>query len=116
MYMTSRPRKPRPKPKQPQYRKTFIRHWREYRGLTLERLADRLGTTHASLSRIERGRQPYGQALLEAIAEALQTDTASLLIRNPQDPDGIWSIWDEAKPAERSMIVDIAKRVIKTGT
>jgi transcriptional regulator with XRE-family HTH domain len=102
--------------KKPQFHPSYIRQWRENRGLTLEQLADRVGTTHASLSRIERGMQPYGQPLLEAIAEALQTDPASLLVRNPQDPDGIWSIWDRAQPGERRMIVDIAKTLIKTGT
>lgn len=99
-----------------QYRRTYIREWREYRGLTLEHLADRVETTHASLSRIERGLQPYSQTLLEALAGALQTDEASLLIRNPNDPEGIWSVWDNAQPGERKMIVDIAKTVVKTGT
>lgn len=112
MYM----RKVQPRFRRPQYRPTFIRQWREFRGLTLEQLADRVGTTHASLSRIERGKQPYVQPLLEAIAEALMTDPASLIIRNPQDPEGIWSVWDQAKPGERQMIVDIARTVVKTGT
>ncbi len=99
-----------------QYRRTFIRQWREFRNLTLEQLADRIGTTHASLSRIERGLQPYSQPTLEALAEALMTDAASLLMRDPSDPDGIWSIWEQAKPGERRMIVDLAKTVTKTGT
>lgn len=98
------------------FRVTKIRQWREHRGLTLEQLADRIGTTHASLSRIERGLQPYTQPMLEAIAEALQTDPASLIMRDPTDPEGIWSVWDQAKAGERRMIVDIAKTVVKTGT
>lgn len=100
----------------PKYKLTFLRQWREYRNLTLERLADRVGTTHASLSRIERGKQPYGQELLEALADALQTDPASILIRDPSDPEGIWSIWDQAKPAQRRQIVEIAQTLLKTGT
>ena len=98
------------------HRRTFIRDWRQSRGLTLEQLANRIGITHASLSRIERGLQPYSQPLLEAIAHALQTDPASLLTRDPTDPEGIWSIWDRAKPGERRQIVEIAKTLIKTGT
>lgn len=105
-----------PRFRTPQYRRTFIRQWRKLRGLTLEQLADRVGTTHASLSRIEGGKQPYSQPLLEAIAEALQTDVASLLIRDPSDPEAIWSVWDQAKPAERRQIVEIAKTLIKTGS
>ena len=97
---------------------TFIRQWRAHRGLTIEALADRVATklgrfTHASLSRIERGKQPYSQPILEALADALRTDTWSLLHRDPTDPDGIWSIWDQAKPAQRKMIVDIAKTLLK---
>jgi transcriptional regulator with XRE-family HTH domain len=106
------------KPKPPQFRRqfapTFIRQWREHRGLTLEQLASRIGTTHASLSRVERGLQPYNQPLLEAVAEALRTDAASLIMRNPADPEGIWSVWDNAKPAERRQIVEIAKTLLKT--
>jgi transcriptional regulator with XRE-family HTH domain len=98
------------------FRPTFIRQWRGFRGLTLEALAGRVGTTHATLSRMERGLTPYSQPLLEAIAEALSTDAASLLMRNPEDPEGIWSVWDQAKPGERRMIVDIARTVLKTGT
>jgi transcriptional regulator with XRE-family HTH domain len=92
---------------------TFLRRWREHRGLTLEALAERVGTTHASLSRLERGLQPYAQDLLERIAKALQTDAASLLMRDPNDPEGIWSVWDRAKPNERRQIVEIAKTLIK---
>lgn len=99
-----------------QFRRTFIRQWRDHRGLTLERLADRVGMTAGNLSQLERGNQGYTQNTLEALAEALQTDVASLLMRNPQDSEALWSIWDQAKPAERQMLVDIAKTVVKTGT
>lgn len=103
------------------YRRTFIREWRKHRVISLERLADRVGEkiggfTHASLSRIERGLQPYSQPILEAIADALQTDVASLIMRDPLDPEGMWSIWDQAEKTERKMIVDIAKTIVKTGT
>lgn len=103
-------------PKKRQFRRTFIRQWREHRGLTLEQLADRVEMTPSYLSMFERGQRGYTQNTLEALAEALQTDAASLLMRDPTDDDAVWSIWDKAKPAERRMIVDIAKTVTKTGT
>ena len=109
-------RKVTPRFKQPVYTLTFVRQWRESRGLTLEQLAERVGVTHATISRLERGLTPYQQPLLEEIAEALNTDVASLLMRNPEEPEAIWSIWDQAKPGEKRMIVDLAKTVIKTGT
>jgi len=104
-----------PRPKR-QYRRLFIREWRKHRGLTLQQLADRIGTTHATLSRLERGLQPYSQGLLEAIADALMVDVADLHVRDPSDPDGIWSIWELAKPAQRRQIVEIARTLLATGT
>jgi transcriptional regulator with XRE-family HTH domain len=106
----------RPRFKKPKYRPTFIRQWRTYRQLTLQQVADRVGTTHATLSRIERGVQPYNQPLLEQIATALQTDPASLLIRNPTDPEAIWTIWENAGPGARKQIRAIAETIAKTGT
>lgn len=119
---------PRPKAKD-EPKRTYIREWRNSpknaagRKLTLEELAERLteaqglSITHTSLSRIERGKQPYSEPVLMALAaELTRGDVASLLIRNPDDPEGIWSIWDRAKPGERRMIVDIAHTILKTGT
>ena len=97
--------------------KNYIREWRKFRGnLTLERLADRVGTSHATLSRIERGLQPWNETLLRAISEALDTDVVNLLIRDPTDPEGIWSLWDTAKASDRQKIVETAKIILKTGT
>jgi transcriptional regulator with XRE-family HTH domain len=104
-------RKPLPRPR---FRRTFIKQWREHRGLNQEQLAERLEMTQSHLSMLENGKRGYTQETLEAIAEALQTDVASLLMRNPLEGDAIWSIWDRAKPSERQMIVDIAKTVTKT--
>lgn len=97
---------------------TYIRQWREHRGLSLERLADRLGTTKASLSRIERGLQPYSQPTLEALAAALACEPADLLMRNPTDPEGIWSIWDRIPERQRATAVAVLRAMLtdKTGT
>ena len=94
----------------------FLREWRKHRGYSQEQLAEMIGTTHATLSRIERGLLPYNQPFLERAAEMLMCEPADLLVRNPQDPEGIWSIWDNAKPGQRRQIVEIAKTLLKTGT
>lgn len=99
-----------------QRRRTFFRQWREFRGLTQEQLAGRLETSVASISRIESGTQPYTQDVLEALAEALMTDPASLIMRNPDEPEAMWSIWDQAKEGERALIEQLARSVVKTGT
>lgn len=103
-------------PQKPRFRPTFIKQWREHRHLNQEQLAERLEMTQSHLSMLENGKRGYTQETLEAVAHALQTDVASLLMRNPAEDDAIWSIWDQAKPGERRMIVEIAKTVTKTGT
>lgn len=73
-------------------KRTYIRAWREKRGYTLDDMIGRLETiglkiTGASLSRIERGIQPYSQDVLEAIAGALNVDVADLVENDPNVPE-----------------------------
>ena len=111
----------------------FLRQWRKSLDLTLEAVAERvellsasrsiddpdlrpISMTHATLSRIERGKIPYNQHLLELLAEIYQTDPASLIIRDPSDPDPLWSIYDTLQPVERRQVVEMAKVLKRTGT
>lgn len=73
------------------YKRTYIREWRQKRGLSLRQLADRLEAepggdpvlSHASIGRIETGKQPYSQPILEAIAKALGVSVAQLIEMHP---------------------------------
>lgn len=110
----------------------FLRQWRDFRRLSLEAVAEKImllsaerasdgggrarTMTHATLSRIERGKLPYNQHLLELLADIYGTDVASLLVRNPSNLEAIWSIWDELKPLERHQLVEMAKVIKRTGT
>lgn len=91
----------------------FIREWRKAQDLTLEKLAERVGMTHGTLSRIERGKTAYTQPVLEALAEALGTDPASLIMRDPSKP-GIWDIWDQIAPAERDQAIKVLEAFKKS--
>src|SRR5579859_1628556 len=95
-------------------RPTFIKEWRIYRGLTQEQLAERLETSKTTISELESGNRGYTQDGLEAIAEALGTDPASLLMRRPGQ-DEIWSVWEQAKPGQKTQIIEVVKTIIKTG-
>lgn len=111
------PRKARPNPK-PTRRPTFIRSWRKYRGLTLAQMQDHLETLHGieisegQLSRIENGKSPYAQDMLEAIADVLQTEPASLIMRDPARQE-FWSVYDTLDPVQRKQVVDYADFIRK---
>jgi len=95
------------------WRRLFVREWREHRGMTQEQLAERAGMTTASLSRIERGLQPYHQGTLDALAGALHCDPVDLLTRNPLDPEAPWLIWERLKPAQRKQAIRLLKALVE---
>jgi transcriptional regulator with XRE-family HTH domain len=104
---------PHPKPKKPRH---FIREWRKHRGYTQERLAEMVGVSDGAISQLERGDTSYTQPMLEALAEALMCEPADLIIRNPLDPEGIWSIWDKASTGQKRVAIEIIRGVMRTGT
>ena len=107
------------------YRKTYIKEWREKRGLSLRRLADRLENTpggdllisHSSIGRIEKGQQPYSQPILEAIATALGVPASMLLEVNPEMDGDVIDITlrlKKAPPEVRRQAIDILEALLKT--
>lgn len=72
--------------------RTYLKEWRKYRHLTQDQVIDRLviheddllPKTAASLSRIENGKQPYSQRILEALSDIYSCEPWELLGRNPQ--------------------------------
>lgn len=81
--------------------RAFLREWRNHRGLTLEDVADQIGMTHGNLSRIERGLQPYDEECLEGLARVYKCSPIDLLSRNPNDPEGLWAIWDNLREPQK---------------
>jgi len=94
-------------------RKTFIRQWRQHRGLTLQGLADRLDMTPSHFSMLERGIRGYTQDTLEKVSSALQVDVGSLLTRDPMEPPDLAAIWQKAKPAQRKKILEMTRSMVK---
>lgn len=95
----------------------YIREWRRHRGLTLEKLAERIGMSHQNLGKIERYIVPYNQVLLELLATELRCEPADLIMRDPSQPAALWSIYDQLTPVQRetalAMLQGLAQR---TGT
>ena len=94
-----------------EHRAHFIREWRQHRHMTQDQLAERIGMNRAYLSKIESGKRRYDQPFLEAAAVALQCQPADLIMRNPTDPEGIWSLWETLRPTERRQVIEVAKAI-----
>lgn len=65
--------------------KHFLKQWREFRHISQEEAADRVGMSRSNLSKIESGEVPYNQDLIERLAEAYGCELADLLTRDPNE-------------------------------
>lgn len=88
MNETARKRAPAKKPRK-SYKRTFVREWREFRGLSQEQLAERIGLQAPALSYLERGQSAYTQGTMERLAVALDTTVPALLTVDPANQDDI---------------------------
>jgi transcriptional regulator with XRE-family HTH domain len=97
----------------------YLRAWRKFRGYTLEHVAEHVGMTHQNLGKIERGRVPYNETLLDILADFYRTDRGSLIMRDPSRPDPIWSIYDTLPAPKRveleRELAPTIERLKKTG-
>lgn len=119
---TAMPRKARPNPK-PKRSPTFIRDWRKYRRVTLEKLSDMLSMqleveiSDGQLSRIERGESPYTQDTLEALARVLDTTPSHLLNIDPNRPaQQPLSDFLGLPPEKQRQAIALVQALDKTGT
>lgn len=60
---------------------------------------DPMGQGH--LSKLENGKLPYTQPLLEQIADALMCSPGDLLMRNPMQDSLVWSLWEKLGESQR---------------
>lgn len=95
------------------YRPSFIRQWREFRGLSLDKVVAQLPLdekgepmlSKTSLSRMELGKQPYSQPNLEALAVVLECSPGDLITRDPADTQAVWAIWETLGPSEKEQAI-----------
>lgn len=105
----------------PLYQRTFIKAWREFREMSQEELAEKVaeylleneisekGYTYASIGRMENGRIPYSQPIMEGISKALGVSVATLITTPPPkpgdplppDPETLLRVWNEGRKASR---------------
>lgn len=96
--------------------RTFIRAWREYRKLSQEQMAGRVEMSRENYSRIENGKVPYNQDILEMAAVALNCSTSDLLERDPRIDDGVnelRSLLASASEPDRRRIIAVVKTLLE---
>lgn len=100
-------------PKHPPNR---IREWRRHRGLTLEQLAELVGSNNQTIGRYERGERSVTIDVLLQLAPALGCKPADLL----PDPESILSDEErrlirasaELSPEDRAVLLRIAQTLV----
>jgi transcriptional regulator with XRE-family HTH domain len=92
----------------------FFREWRERKQLTQEQLADRLGTTKATVSRMENSESQYNRGYLEALAEALDIDDPAKLLHHPDRPSPD-DLLRNATPEQRARAISVIEALLKAG-
>lgn len=95
----------------------YFKEWRKHRHYTQEQVIERLSEiddplvpkTAASLSRVENGKQPYTQRIVEALADVYQCEPDHLIGRNPEMAGEVIDLWARLTEIERRQ----AKAVIE---
>lgn len=95
----------------------YLQIWREYRGMTQEKLAEMAGTTGSVISMLEAGERGLSAKWLRKLAPLLDTTPGHLLDLDPRELDNdVIDIWATASSRQRAQIVQIAKTIVHTGT
>lgn len=100
----------------------YLREWRRKRGYTQEQVISRLialddpqlPTTAASLSRLENGKQPYSERILEALAEIYDTEPGYLISRNPLKEGEVAFMFDQLNAQQKAQALAIIEALSKT--
>jgi transcriptional regulator with XRE-family HTH domain len=74
----------RKRPTSIELKRTYLREWREFRGYSLQEVADYLGVYPSSLSRIELAQSPYDQIWLQQLSAKYNCSIIALLTKPPK--------------------------------
>ena len=94
----------------------YLKEWRKHRHMTQDQVVERLGLfddpllpkTGASLSRLENGKQPYSQRIIEALADLYNCEPHQLIGHNPEKEGEVIDLLAVLSESEREQ----AKRII----
>lgn len=96
----------------------YLKAWRDRRRMTLEELAEAIGTSASVIGYLESGERGLSAKWLRRLAPALKTTPGHLLDHDPSAlPTDIVEIWLDASPEQRTQLVKMAKVIVnKDGT
>jgi transcriptional regulator with XRE-family HTH domain len=97
--MAKQVRKP---PQQRRAPRHYVKQWREYRGLTQEQLAERVGRSRGLISQIESGTTELTEEMIYALAEAFRHTPGDVFRVDPTKEGLVVDITDalSGKPAD----------------
>lgn len=102
-------------------RDTYLKHWRKHRGYTQDDVVNRLAAlddpmlpqTAASLSRLENGKQPYSQRILEALADIYSCEPDQLIGHHPERAGDIIDMVAHLDDRKRQQAIAIIDALIR---
>lgn len=97
--------------------RNYLKAWREYRGMTGEELAEKVGTTRAVISLLENEKRPLSSKWLRKLAEVLDTQPGHILDHDPNElPSDVFDIWTRIDQKDREQAARVLRSFDKTGT
>ena len=97
--------------------RNYLKAWREFRGLTQEQLADKVGTDKAVISLLENEKRPLSSTWLRKFATALETRPGHILDTDPAALDNdIIDIWTRIDTTDREQAARVLRSFVKSGT
>ena len=91
--------------------RVYFKEWRRNKELTQKQLADRLGTTHVTVSRMENGRREWNAGYLVAMAETLGIEPQDLF-HHPDRPT-LDELLRNASDDDRKRALEVVKTLMK---
>jgi len=93
-----------------------LKAWREFRKMTQEELADKLGTTVSQVSMLESGDRGLSHKWLLKLAPILKTTPGHILDHDPATLDNdVFDIWVSIDKRDRARALGVLK-ALATGT
>jgi len=96
----------------------FLKAWRKHHRMTLEQVADQIGTTASVVTYLESGQRVLSAKWLRRIAPVFGITPGILLDHHPDDVSAdMIEIWTSATTGQKQQITDMARILLnRNGT